>query len=338
MENIMSDTIQCRKFMLTINNPAEKGYTHETIQNRLTSLKSLLYYCLSEEIGANEHTPHIHIFAIYKNAKLITTIKNKFPEAHIDVVKGLNSEVRDYIFKIGKWADTEKGTTTVPGTQEEYGELPPDSRSSKQDLGLLYELIKDGLSDYQILEAHPEYMFNLTQIQRCRQVVMLEVYREQDRELFVSYIWGATGTGKSRYVLDKYGRRNTFRITDYAHPFDTYEYEDVLVFEEFCSSLRIQDMLKYLDRYPLKLPARYTDKIACFTKVFIISNTPLEQQYVNIQREEPEVWRALLRRINEVRYYRSRDEISIYDSVEDYLNRDEPFEDITDIEQLQLPF
>ncbi len=59
-------------------------------------------------------------------------------------------------------------------------------------------------------------------------------------------------------------------------------------------------MLNYLDIYPLTLPARYTDRTACYTKVFITSNIPLEEQYRDIQRVQMETWRAFLRRITNV--------------------------------------
>ena len=77
--------------------------------------------------------------------------------------------------------------------------------------------------------------------------------------------------------MDKHGYKNVFRVTNYAHPFDGYRGERVLLFDEFRSSLPLADMLKYLDGYPLMLPCRYADKVACFTEVYIISNIPLEQ-------------------------------------------------------------
>ena len=52
------------------------------------------------------------------------------------------------------------------------------------------------------------------------------------------------------------------------------------------------------------LPARYNDRVACYTTVYITSNMPLEQQYTDIQRNKPETWRAFLRRISEVKEYR----------------------------------
>ena len=59
-------------------------------------------------------------------------------------------------------------------------------------------------------------------------------------------------------------------------------------------------MLKYLDGYPLMLPCRYGDRVACYTKVYLLSNIPMEKQYPNIQLEEPETWRAFLRRFSGV--------------------------------------
>ena len=73
--------------------------------------------------------------------------------------------------------------------------------------------------------------------------------------------------------------------------------------EEFHSQIPISAMLNYLDIYPLTLPARYTDRTACYTKVFITSNIPLEEQYRDIQRVQMETWRAFLRRITNVVEY-----------------------------------
>ena len=97
------------------------------------------------------------------------------------------------------------------------------------------------------------------------------------------------------------------RITDYGGRngvrFDAYHCQDVLVLEEFHSQIPISAMLNYLDIYPLTLPARYTDRIACYTKVYITSNIPLEEQYRDIQRYQMETWRAFLRRVQNVIEY-----------------------------------
>ena len=69
-------------------------------------------------------------------------------------------------------------------------------------------------------------------------------------------------------------------------------------------TLAPEDMLSFLDIYPVYLPARYSDRVACFTQVYITSNIPLEQQYAEAQWERPETWKAFLRRIHTVVEYR----------------------------------
>ena len=125
--------------------------------------------------------------------------------------------------------------------------------------------------------------------------------------LEVTYIFGAAGTGKTSGIYQKHDPRDVCRVTNYrvgkGISFDHYHGQDVLVFEEFHSQIPIEDMLNYLDIYPLYLPARYTDRTACYTKVYLTSNIPLAEQYPEIQRKQPETWKAFLRRIHKVIMY-----------------------------------
>ena len=213
--------------------------------------------------------------------------------------KGSHRENRDYIRKEGKWRDTDKAETNLPETFEESGELPEQlDRRVKQSEAIL-TMVENGASDGEIMRTYPSAMYRLKNIEQARQTLLEEKFREEWRVLHVEYIWGATGVGKTRSVMDKHSYKNVFRVTNYAHPFDSYKGEPVILFDEFRSSLPLVDMLKYLDGYPLMLPCRYEDKVACFTEVYIISNIPLEQQYPNVQVEEPESYAAFLRRINE---------------------------------------
>ena len=121
------------------------------------------------------------------------------------------------------------------------------------------------------------------------------------RELEVIYIFGKTDKGKTRYVMDTYGYRNVYRVTKYDRTaFDDYKGQDVVVFEEFRSSFKIEEMLNYMDGYPLQLPSRYNDKEAAYTKVYIVTNWKISEQYQNVQSEHPTTWQAFNRRIHKV--------------------------------------
>lgn len=82
--------------------------------------------------------------------------------------------------------------------------------------------------------------------------------------------------------------------------FDFYQSQSVLVFEEFRSQIPISDMLNYLDVYPLMLPARYFNRVACYETIYITSNLSLEEQYKSVQNSSPKTWEAFLRRITDV--------------------------------------
>jgi len=179
-------------------------------------------------------------------------------------------------------------------------------------------MVKAGYSNYEILEINPEFMLRITDIERARQTVQLQENSTVFRELDVTYIYGETATGKTRYVMEKYGYENVYRVTDYKNPYDAYKNQDIMCYDEFFSHLRIQDMLNYLDGYPLDLPCRYANKQANFTKVYIVSNMALERQYADVQRKEPSIWRAFLRRIHRVIHFLGDNKTQEY-TTEEYM-------------------
>lgn len=320
-----------RKWLLTINNPTESGYSHEFIKKQLENIKSLDYWCMCDEIGNKGKTYHTHLFLYRQDAMRFNQIKKLFTTAHIDYCRGTSQENRDYCLKEGKYKGTYKEETNLKDTFEESGIMPLERQGQRNDLIDLYDMIKQGMTNYEILESNPEYMLNLDKIEHCRQIVRAEKYKNTFRVLEVEYYYGKSGRGKTRSVMEKYGYENVYRVTDYQHPFDNYKGQTIIIFEEFHSSLKIQDMLNYLDGYPLDLPCRYSNKVACYDKVFLLSNTPLEKQYREIQREYEDTWKAFLRRIHKVKVYLDN-EIKEYDSVESYMRRKYEFSDEIDVD------
>lgn len=293
----MANAAAYRKYQLTINNPLEHGFSHEVIHSNLQALKGLEYWCLCDEIG-EQGTPHTHIYLAARNPMLFSTVKQRFYEAHIEAAHGSHAENRAYIRKEGKWLEDAKHETNLPDTFEESGQLPPERKRRESVSEEILAMVQNGASNGEILRTHPGAMNRIQHIENARQILREEEYRGRWRELDVTYIWGETGTGKTRYVMEKYGYSAVYHVTNYAHPFDNYRGQEVILFDEFRSSLQIADMLKYLDGYPLLLPCRYADKVACYTKVYLISNISLDDQYPNVQISEPVTYDAFRRRIH----------------------------------------
>lgn len=174
---------------------------------------------------------------------------------------------------------------------------------------------------------------------KIRQDILEDRYRTKWRNLTVTYIFGPTATGKTRSVMEKHGYGNVFRVTDYKHPFDRYASEPVLCFDEFRSSLMIGDMLNYLDGYPISLPARYANRVACYETVYIVSNITLRKQYPLVQTEEETTWRAFLRRIGNVVEYKADGSTIEHGNAMDYVFPPVPdwVKEIEESKQEELP-
>ena len=301
----MENNTQSRKWALVINNPLEAGLDHAAIREILYRF-SPAYFCMADEI-ATTGTYHTHIFLLAPSPIRFSTIKNRFPTAHIEKAYGSAKANRAYILKEGHWADTDKAETSVSGTFEEWGDLPAEKEEEAPEMFKLIQDLRAGKSVMEIIEDNPKLAFRIREIETLRQAILEEKYSAENRALEVTYLYGASGTGQTRGIFEKHDRKSICRITDYGGRngvrFDAYHCQDVLVLEEFHSQIPISAMLNYLDIYPLTLPARYTDRIACYTKVYITSNIPLEEQYRDIQRYQMETWRAFLRRVQNVIEY-----------------------------------
>ena len=287
MEKLPRDTAT-RRFQLTFNNPKEHDYSHEKIKSLLEAGGKIGYWCMGDEIGTQE-TYHTHLYVEFVNPTMIKTVQKRFYGAHIEVATwGTGEQNRAYVRKEGEqynkqtdghYSYVDKNGKLHEGvnyadTFEEYGEMSSGGRGhgDRNDMRLLYAMIEDGLDNATILSSHPEYLRDITTIDRVRQTILEKKYRSEFRILDVTYIYGPTGCGKSRSVREQHGYEQCYNTSDYKHPFDGYRQQPVLIFDEFRSDLRIGDMLQYLDGYPIELPARYANKQACYTTVYIISN------------------------------------------------------------------
>lgn len=301
----MANNSQSRKWNMTINNPKSAGLDHDALKEILAKFVPT-YYCMADEI-ATTGTEHTHIFLLSESPIRFSTVKNRFPLAHIEKAYGSAVENREYIRKEGKWADTDKAETVVPGSFSEWGYLPTENEEKAPMMAQLIKDIDAGKSTTEIITDNPKLAFRIKDIDILRQTLLVEKYAKEMRQLEVTYLYGASGVGKTYGIFQRFPAENICRITSYRGSngvnFDAYRCQDVLVFEEFAGQIPIEDMLCYLDIYPLMLPARYNDRVACFSKVFLTSNIPLEQQYEGVRKNRPETWRAFVRRIHNIIEY-----------------------------------
>lgn len=315
----MTDNSQSRKWQITINNPETKGYTHEVIKEKLKEFKSCVYWCMADETG-EAGTYHTHIYIACSSAVRFSTIRKKFEGGHFEMANGTSQQNRDYVYKEGKWVKDKKAETNHKETQEEFGEMPVERQGKRNDLDDLFDMIRSGMTDYEIIESSPSYLMNIDKIEKVRQIILTEQFKNYWRNVECTYIFGVTRSGKTRGVMEQYGYENVYRVSNYKNPFDLYRGQPVLLLDEYCSTLYLQEFLEITDGYPLALRARYADKTACYVKVYVVSNIPLEQQYPNVAQENKQQYDAFLARFHKVVHY-TKDSVKTYNSVDEYFNR-----------------
>lgn len=271
-----------------------------TLEELQEKLKPYVYIGQLErgKKGGEQGYEHYQIYIENPTPVRFDTLKSKLPTCHLEERKGTKQQMYDYVTK----SDTKIGETFSNGEID-----LTEEQGRRSDLMDIVAMVKDGATDYEIIDLYPsQYLLYHKHIESVRELYLQKKFGNVRRlDLQVVYIYGAPNVGKTRYVQDKYGDDKVFRMSDYGtqwnnERFDGYHGEDIILFEEFRSSIKIAHMLQYLDVYPVQLPARYHNKMACYTKVYIVSNEPLYMQYVNVQKENPVTWQAFLRRITAV--------------------------------------
>jgi len=284
---------QFRNYILTINNPVQ---TDEEFNEYLKALQHIKYFTFQREQGSEMGTQHFQAYIEFTVGKNFATIKEYFPTAHIEARKGTKKQARDYCQK----DDTRKEGHKV----FEYGDFVESGERS--DLNDIIAMIADGASLSNIKAAYPSQYFRYYRnIEYLFHQYMADKYSQADRSVKVVYIWGAPRVGKSRSI-DKFHKRSEYyRVPKYKNPFDKYNYEPVLVLDEYDSQIDITYLNNLLDSLPCQLECRYNDKWAAWNNVYIISNLPFERQY---PYEHSEKKAALKSRISEFIHFADKNQ------------------------------
>lgn len=264
---------QARDWAFVVNNPT---LNEQQMFDYLKSLVNVRYFVFVREKGDGSPTKpfgteHHQGYIEFSKPKKFSTMKGCFSadkigvNAHISPRKYSRQSCVDYVKKEGVHAD--KAHTQI-GQVYEYGTQPQQGKRNDLaiDLVEMVEMKKQGFSDTEIFEAFPHSHARFhNYVDKISMAYKMNTYKKKRRKLEVVYIYGKTGAGKTTYVMDKYGDENVFRLTDYGPTgdpiFDNYNGQDVIVFEEFRSGIRIEKMLIYLDQFSTTLHARYNDNI-----------------------------------------------------------------------------
>lgn len=114
----------------------------------------------------------------------------------------------------------------------------------------------------------------------------------------VTWIYGPTGTGKTRYVFENEDLSNLWLASVNLKWFDGYKGQEAVLIDDFRGNFcRFHSLLRYLDRYPMDVPIKGGFAVWMPKRIYITSSKHPGQIY-----DVDEDVNQLLRRITRIRY------------------------------------
>ena len=216
-------------FAFTHNNPDESGNPEETIKCR--------YIIYGKETGASG-TPHHQGTVCFKSQTALRVAIKKLPGCHVEICKDLQSSI-DYCKKDGDYV--ERGE--APMTQKEKG------AACKRYYEEIIEVAKLPRSEWEAKLTAEQFVKHDKFLERHHDRHSKQRKIETNPELKNEWIYGPSGTGKSREVREKYPNAYLKMANKW---WDGYQDEPVIILEDLdpgheklCHHLKL-----WADHYP----------------------------------------------------------------------------------------
>ena len=248
---------QYRNVVFTLNNPTG------LIMFDATKMEYLVY---QEEVGASG-TYHFQGYCEFTNRVRMSVVKDLLggPTVHIEVRRGTQDQAIAYSTK-----DDTRVAHTIP---YEYGQRRLQGKrvdlETFKDLVMAGKRKRDLVDDhYPILARYPKFYDTLTQLNRPT----------RDLDLRVTLLYGTTGLGKTREVVDRFGDDTSFYVAPLNNGtmwYDTFDGHSRVLLDDFAgaaSHISLSSLLRLLDRYPVLVPTKGSHTWWLPNEVFVTTN------------------------------------------------------------------
>lgn len=287
--------MRSRSFCFTINNPTD--FENDNINDQyFLDENSVTWIIFALEEGESG-TPHYQGYVQFKHARTIKGVSRMefFSRAHLEIARGSMQSNYEYVTK-DPIELYEFGTRPKQGQRNDLISLVEYVTStdnvSYDDLTLMFPFI---------VAKYPRYCRDLINVRykdKSRQ--MYEKFKEDPTQKKVIVLYGDPGSGKTRYVYDKYPIEDIYKVnigdgTKNSLWFDDYNGENILLIDDFYGNIKYSYMLRLLDIYPLRLQTKGSFVNCNFKKIYMTSNVHPDEWYPNIDTT------ALKRRITKIK-------------------------------------
>lgn len=268
------------------------------------------------ELGEKTHRLHLQGYVELSRSRYLSWL-----HAHISSTAGFRK-------REGSAEEASAYTRKEETRQEgpfELGVLS-EGQGSRNDLVEVRELIRGGASTRALLEDLPHMVARYPRfIQTCQRLYRPK-YDPEAKGIKVILYYGKTGTGKTRTVYKDWSLKPEFYempITSTGTWWDGLDNHTLVLMDDFAgaaSHMRLDTLLKILDRYPRRVPVKGDFAWYAPHRVAITTNIHPRKWYDYSDREEQ--YNALKRRIHKVYCY---DKDGPYVAEEDFWEEDADF-------------
>lgn len=189
------------------------------------------YIIYGKEVGESGNS-HLQGYVELKNAKTLSSMKNFIGGgAHLETRKGTGKEASEYCKKEGDYV--------------ERGEMKNEN-GVRKDYKQVHKYLKDGGKIKDLLEEEEGLGLHMLQY---AQKLLPYVEKKRDWKTEILWLWGPTGTGKSKYCHDTYPDAYWKSMT--CKWWDGYDGQEVVILDDFRGDFcKFADLLRLFDRYP----------------------------------------------------------------------------------------
>ncbi len=256
--------------------------------------EEMIYLVYQEEVSESG-THHFQGYCEFTTRNRLLKCKELLGgvEVHIEARRGTQQQAIDY---------SKKDDTRVDGPYE-FG--TPRAQGRRVDLEAFKDEVKAGkrkrdLVDdhYHIIARYPKFYDTLTMMNRPS--------RTQD--LYVTLLYGATGLGKTRSVMDRFSDDSDFYVAPLNNGtmwYDSYDGHKRVLLDDFggaSSHISLCSLLRLLDRYPVLVPTKGGHTWWLPDAIFVTTNLLPKDWYKWENRGEQ--YKALARRFHLVELFK----------------------------------
>ncbi|AQR57900.1 replicase [Molossus molossus circovirus 3] len=266
--------MQSRHYCFTLNNPKELI--------DFTTIPHVRYAIYQEEIGESGNY-HFQGYIEFDRPTRLGFLQRHLNGGHFELRRGSRDEAREYCRKL----DSRIGEVF------EYGDWDQGGQGVRTDFNALHELVRQGTPTSEIMDQMPSMFYRYHSGIGKAQLLCVQ---DRDWPTKIIVLYGASGTGKSRWAHDYCHPSHQYWVSN-TKWFDGYEFQPVVVLDDFRGWLPLHQLLRLCDRYPYTVEWKGGSRK--FTAhVIIITSTRRPDEWYNWEElhEDPA---QLFRRIDE---------------------------------------